>query len=500
MFSFSDVTHNVLQYEHSGLSTDEDAITFAVTDGFSMATAVVQVVVLGVGGDGPRRDPEALLSMEVPENSSSVIRRTHLGYTSDTSPDEKIRIQLVSVPMYGILTRTGSDSDHQDMTEYSSFTVDDINKHRIRYITSFETGNQPVTDIFHFIVYDGENNRLDNQMCTITITSKGTQPPVVAVRSGIKVQGGGRVQLSTNHIDVSDLDTPNKDLLVWMISTPKYGFIENTIGRVGLMGGSNTRIISPEVPFSVDDLTTDHIFYVQNVQNTEHHYQDTFSFYISDGSSQTEAFNVQIDIQQSKEEKVPVVSVDRVRVEENSRVVITNSSLNVLDQDTPDNDIIITVAKPPTYGKLRRRQFYSQPLENGLVLSQGSTFTYQDVLDLLLVYTPDLASGGSDELAFSLTDGIHTSAGRLTFTVDVRKTEGPRMSGAASKITEQNLKGSDSDSDSLKLRYILIKDPPVGRLQLSKGRGQDAVAGPVKSFTQEEVNKEKSVHVTFMFK
>lgn len=55
-------------------------------------------------------------------------------------------------------------------------------------------------------------------------------------------------------------------------------------------------------------------------------------------------------LQQSKEEKVPVVSVNRVRVEENSGVVITNSSLNVLDQDTPDNDIIITVTKQPTYG------------------------------------------------------------------------------------------------------------------------------------------------------
>uniref|UniRef100_A0A8C7J2L3 Fraser extracellular matrix complex subunit 1 n=1 Tax=Oncorhynchus kisutch TaxID=8019 RepID=A0A8C7J2L3_ONCKI len=477
-FSFSDVTRNVLQYEHSGLSTDEDAITFTVTDGFSMTTAVVQVVVLGVGGDGPRRDPEALLSMEVPEKSTSVIRRTHL---ADTSPDEKIRIQLVSVPMYGILTRTGSDSD---------------------YITSFEIGSQPVTDIFHFIVYDGENNRLDNQMCTITITSMKRQPPVVTVRSGIKVQEGGRVQLSTNHIIVSDLDTPKKDLLVWMISSPKYGFIENTRRRVGSLGGSNTRVISPEVPFSMDDLTTDHIFYVQNVQNIEHHYQDTFSFYISDGSSQTEAFNVNIDILQTKEEMEPVVSVNRVQVEQNSGVVITNSSLNVLDQDTPDNDIIITVTKQPAYGKLRRRQFYSQPLENGRILSQGSTFTYQDVVDLLLVYTPDAASGGSDELAFSLTDGVHVATGRLTFTIDVRKSEGPRMTvnrglqlaaGSAAKITEQNLKGSDSDSDSLKLRYILTKDLPLGRLQLSKegGGGQDkmSVKGPVKSFTQEEVNK-----------
>lgn len=56
-----------------------------------------------------------------------------------------------------------------------------------RYVTSLETGSQPVTDIFHFVVYDGDNNRLDNQMCTITITSTPRQPPVVTVRSGIKV-------------------------------------------------------------------------------------------------------------------------------------------------------------------------------------------------------------------------------------------------------------------------------------------------------------------------
>lgn len=56
-----------------------------------------------------------------------------------------------------------------------------------RYITSTETASQPVTDIFHFVVYDGDNNRLDNQMCTITITSTPRQPPVATVRSGIKV-------------------------------------------------------------------------------------------------------------------------------------------------------------------------------------------------------------------------------------------------------------------------------------------------------------------------
>ncbi|TKS77877.1 Extracellular matrix protein FRAS1 [Collichthys lucidus] len=497
IFTFSDITRNVLLYRHTGLSTQDDAITFSVSDGISMASTVVQVVVLGAGDDGPQQDPAATLSLEVGERSSTVIRRSHLAYTDNTSPDNQIQIQLVSVPMYGILTRSQSQHEHQELREYSSFTMEDISKHRIRYITSLETGSQPVTDIFHFVVYDGDNNRLDNQMCTITITSTPRQPPVVTVRSGIKVQEGGRVQLSANHIIVSDLDTPRKDLLVWLISPPKYGFIENTKAG-GSIGGS--RIITPDVPFSVEDLTSDYIFYVQDSQHKTQAKQDIFSFYISDGHSQTEAFNVEIDIQQSKEDREPVVSVSSIHVEENSGVVITNSSLSVLDQDTPENEILFTIIRKPSYGKLRRRQFYSQPLENGRVLTQGSTFTYQDVLDQLLVYTPETISGGADEMGFTLTDGIFTHTGRLEFTMDVRRTEGPRMTvnrglqlpaGSSSKITEQNLKGTDIDSDTLKLRYVLTKDLPTGKLQLNKnGRVEKiSVKGPVQSFTQDDVNK-----------
>uniref|UniRef100_A0AAX7TTD3 VWFC domain-containing protein n=1 Tax=Astatotilapia calliptera TaxID=8154 RepID=A0AAX7TTD3_ASTCA len=476
-FTFSDVTRNVLLYHHSGLSTQDDAITFSVSDGISMAATVVQVVVLGAGGSGPQQDPIATLSLEVGEKSSTVIRRSHLAYTDDSSPDDQIRLQLVSVPMYGILTRSQSQQEHQELREYSSFTMEDINKHRIRYITSIETGSQPVTDIFHFVVYDGDNNRLDNQICTITITSAPRQPPLVTVEEG------GRVQLSTNDITVSDVDTPPKDLLIWLVSPPKYGFIENTrTGEKCLCDGMQ-------------------IFWSVESQLKPQTKQDIFSVYISDGLSQTEAFSVEIDIQ-SKEDKEPVVSVSSIHIEENSGVVITNSSLSVHDQDTPENEILFTIIRIPSYGehRLHWRQFYSQPLENGRVLTQGSTFTYQDVVDQLLVYTPETVSGGADEMAFTLTDGIHTHTGRLEFTMDVTRSEGPRMTvnrglqlpaGSSSKITEQNLKGTDIDSDHLKLRYILTKDPPVGKLQLNRSSRAESVSvrGPIQSFTQEDVNK-----------
>lgn len=497
-FTFSDVTRNVLLYRHGGLSDRDDAFTISVSDGISMATTVVQVAVVGAGDDGPRRDSAATLSLEVGEKSSTVIGRSQLAFTDNSSPDDQIQMQLVSVPMYGIVTRSQSQQEPQELREYSSFTMEDISKQRVRYVTSLETGSQPVTDIFHFVVYDGDNNRLDNQMFTITITSTPRQPPVVTVHSGIKVQEGGRVQLSTNHIIVSDVDTPGKDLMVWLVSPPSYGYIENT-KRGGSIGGS--RVVTPDTPFSVDDLTSDSIFYVQNGQaKGQAALRDVVGFYVSDGQSQTEAFNVEIDIQ-SVEDQRPVVAVSSIHVEENSGVVITNSSISVLDQDTPENEILFTIIRIPSYGKVRRRQFYSQPLENGRVLTQGSTFTYQDVLDQLLVYTPETVSGGADEMHFTLTDGVFRQTGRLEFTMDVRKSEGPRMTvnrglqlpaGSSSKITEQNLKATDVDSDSLKIRYTLTKDPPAGKLQLSRSEGRVekvSAKGPVQSFTQDDVNK-----------
>ncbi|KAM9823010.1 extracellular matrix organizing protein FRAS1 [Syngnathus typhle] len=492
-FTFADVTRDALLYRHAGLSRDDDAFTVSVSDGISMATVAVRVAVLGGGasGRGPRPDPGAALSLEVAEMSSTVIRRWNLAYTDDASRDEQIRIQLVSVPMYGILSRTRDQREPQELKEYSTFTMDDINRGTIRYVTSLETGHQPVTDVFHFVVYDGDNNRLDNQMCTITITSGAGRPPAVTVRGGIQVQEGGRAQLSTNHIIVSDLDTPGKNLLVWLLSPPKYGFIENT-----KPGGS--RAVTPDTPFSVEDLTLDRIFYVQRAGQPARH--DTFSFYVSDGNSQTEAFDVHIDIQGKRQSEL-LVSVSSIHVEENSGVVVTNASLSVLDRDTPENEILFTVVRKPSYGKFRRRQFHSQPLENGRVLTEGSTFTYQDVLDRLLVYTPETVSGGADELAFSVTAGLggHAS-GRLRFTMDVTRSEGPLMTvnrglqlpaGSWAKITEQNLKATDVDSDSLKLRYVLTKDPPSGRVQLSGGGGLQEVSarGPVRSFTQEDVNR-----------
>lgn len=50
----------------------------------------------------------------------------------NSSPDDQIQMQLVSVPMYGIVTRSQSQQEPQELREYSSFTMEDISKQRVR--------------------------------------------------------------------------------------------------------------------------------------------------------------------------------------------------------------------------------------------------------------------------------------------------------------------------------------------------------------------------------
>ncbi|XP_069782867.1 extracellular matrix organizing protein FRAS1 [Narcine bancroftii] len=374
-------THDTLHYVHDGTLTSEESIQ--ILDGITMATTLLEIQDSGADSDGPRLAPGSPLTISVPEQSSETITRSHLAYIDNNSPENKILIQLSSLPMYGVLS-----NGHKELPEFSTFTMEDINNQRIRYTTDFDINSQPVTDIFYFTVYDVDNYYLDNQMFTITITDNKNLSPLVNVR---------------------------------------------------------------------DEVT-------------------------------------------QKNDEPPKIKVEAVQVKEGASVVIRNISLGLMDLDSPKNELWFRVTKEPSHGKLRKRQFYSEPLENGRILTQGSSFTYQDVLDELIVYTHDGTDLLSDELQFSFTDGLHAKNGKMEFLVLKQKNESPRLSinrglrisaGSASVITQQHLKATDIDSDDEKLKFVITKDPTVGRLQMSKTDNlvQVSIRGPIKKFTQADINQ-----------
>ncbi|XP_031463336.1 extracellular matrix protein FRAS1 [Phasianus colchicus] len=500
-FTYEDVTRNALQYVHDGSAAAEDSMEISVTDGVTTVTTVLRVEVSLLDNNGPQLAPGCLLGITVASKSSATLSRLHLAYTDNNSPDSEIRIQLISLPTYGTLLRT-SGSHAEELSRVYNFTMEDINNQRISYSTVFETSNQPVTDVFHFTVFDADNNRLDRQMFTITITSAQAVPSLVVFADHITVDEGGRVPLLAHHHLIADYDTAAKeDLRVTVVTLPVYGYIENT--KTGESLGPQSAVTT-DASFSIQDVLENSIYYFQSVHESIEPTSDVFSFYVSDGFSQSEVHSINITIKRRNDEP-PKMVLEPVRVHESSSVVVTNASLNLQDLDTQNSELVIVVTKSPEHGHLRRRQTAVEPPEHGHVLSLGSSFTYQDILDELIVYSQSGAAAQTDEFGFSITDGLYMQTGKLEFSMELPKKQLPTLTvnrvlqlptGSAAHITDQHLKAAAVYPDDTMIRFVMKRDPSVGHLQLTDTDNpvEVSVRGPVKSFTQADIKKGQVVY------
>ncbi|KFU86504.1 Extracellular matrix protein FRAS1, partial [Chaetura pelagica] len=497
-FTYEDVTRNALQYVHDGSAAAEDSMEISVTDGITTVTTVLRVEVSLLDDKGPQLALGCLLGVTVASKSSVALSRSHLAYVDNNSPDSEIRIQLTSLPAYGTLSWV-SDSHHEELSKVYNFTMEDINNQRISYSTMVEASKQPVIDIFHFTVSDADNNQLDRQMFTITITSAQTMPALRIFADPITVDEGGRVPLLAHHHLVADYDSAAKEhLRVTVVTLPMYGCIENTKTgeRFGPQGQSAA---TTDASFSLQDVLESSIYYLQSVHESIEPTSDVFSFAVSDGSSQSELQSINITIQRQNDEP-PRMVLEPVPVHEGSRVVLTNASLSLQDLDTQSSELVIVVTKSPQHGHLRRRQTPAEPPEQGRVVATGSSFTYQDILDELMVYTQSGAAAQTDEFGFSITDGLYRQTGKLEFFMELPEKQPPSLAvnralhlpvGSAAYLTDQHLKAVAVYSDDAMIRFVMRRDPSVGHLQLTQVDNpvQISVKGPVKSFTQADINK-----------
>ncbi|XP_045713824.1 extracellular matrix organizing protein FRAS1 isoform X5 [Phyllostomus hastatus] len=495
-FTHKDIEKNVLRYLHDGSSVREDSMEISVTDGISVTTVEVRVEVSLPGDRGPRLATGASLSLTVASKSTAVITRSHLAYVDDSSPDAEIWIQLRSLPMYGTLLRT-SGPEVEEISEVANFTMEDINNKKIRYSAVFETDGQLVTDSFRFSVSDVDHNRLDHQTFTILITPVKNPPPVIAFADLITVDEGGRTPLSFHHFFAADdHDNLQGDAVIRLSALPMFGCIENT-GTGDRFGPGTTSDL--EASFPIQDVLENYIYYFQSVHESIEPTHDIFSFYVSDGNSRSEIHSINITIE-SKNDEPPRMTLRPLRVQLSSGVVISNFSLSLQDLDTSDNELIFVLTKKPEHGHLLQRQTAAELLENGRILDQGSSFTYQDILGGLVGYMPRGPGVAVDEFQFSLTDGLHMDSGRMEIHIElpiggtpqVAVNQGLQLSaGSTARITEQHLKVTDTDSDESQVTYIVKEDPRAGRLQMVRHGNleQISVRGPIRSFTQADLSQ-----------
>ncbi|XP_054995058.1 extracellular matrix organizing protein FRAS1 [Sorex araneus] len=495
-FTHADIEKNALQYLHDGSSAREDSLEISVSDSLTTSTVEVRVQVTPSQDPRPRLAAGASLSITVTSKSTAVITRSHLAYVDDSSPDSEIRIRVSSLPRYGTLLKS-EGPEMGEQSEVFNFTMEDINSKKIRYSAVFETEGHMTTDSFHFSVSDMDHNHLDNQMFTITIVPVKIPPPVIAFADLITVDEGGRAPLSFHHFFATeDHDNLRRDALIKISAPPKFGCIENT-GTGDRFGPGMTG--HSDASFPIQDVLENYIYYFQSVHESIEPTHDIFSFYVSDGNSHSEIQSINITIERKNDEP-PRMTLRPLRVQLSSGEVISNSSLGLRDLDTPDNELIFVLTNTPHHGHVFLRPTVSEPLENGRALTQGSSFTYQEVLSGLVGYVPGGPGTTVDEFQFSLTDGLHTDTGRMEIFVDLPTGDTPHLAvnrglqlsaGSAARITEQHLKATDTHSDARRVMYVLREEPGAGHLQVVQRDNvkRISVEGPVRSFTQVDISQ-----------
>lgn len=177
----------------------------------------------------------------------------------------------------------------------------------------------------------------------------------------------------------------------------------------------------------------------------------------------------------------PVTTVNsRLTVNEGRSVVISSSSLSVVDDQSTAEQITFTVTNPPEYGHLALAASPATVI---------SGFTQQQVNDGQLIYVHNGSEVPTDSFHFITSDGSLSQDGELWFTVnpvnDPPVFDAHRMTimeGESLTLNSSNLLTNDNDSRVTELVYFVVS--------ISGGRfeSSDSPGSAITSFSQDDVD------------
>ncbi|KAM4642173.1 FRAS1-related extracellular matrix protein 1-like [Discoglossus pictus] len=512
MFTLEELLSFKVRYQHDDSESFEDVVVFSATDGFNTADGVLTVQITPVNDEPPELQPGLKTGLECSEGGHVIITAENLYATDPDSEDSKLTYMIARVPMYGIIQRGGV------MVE--KFTQLDVTRGVISYIhTGGEVGVSPCMDTVTLIVSDGEAGSVGT-CCSegplpppvplhaslpvydlnIIITPINNQQPLLHIGEMFIVDEGSSSVISLNHLNASDMDTWSDELIFVMETQPKYGFIENklpTPGSEKILHGINISF------FSLWNLTSGHINYVQSKHENIEPTADFFMVSVSDGLQKSMAMPFYIVIKPTNDE-APQLHVKDITIIEGGICELGPGTLNAEDLDIPQDTLHFSIVIPPAHGMIlngasvQNISHYKQL--NPAVLHrdlQIHSFTLDELKQgVTVAYMHNDTETLQDSIGIQLTDGIHTVQKTLHVHVMPVNDESPhliRNGGLEVEVAENKvlssvaLEAEDKDSPRRSIYYIINNAPMFGELKL-KVASSWLTLHPGMNFTQEDVD------------
>ncbi|KAK7878823.1 hypothetical protein WMY93_034271, partial [Mugilogobius chulae] len=272
-----------------------------------------------------------------------------------------------------------------------SFTQSAVNHMKVGFMPPIEDiGPDPLSVRFEFSVQDLQGGLVSGLDFNITVLPVDDQKPQ-AFSNLVRVEEGGSVFISEEHLMVRDRDSPEDALRAHILKGALHGRLEKQ-GQTLKQGDT----------FSLLDLRNLRVRYIHDDSETT---ADEIDLRISDGTNSVDVvLHVQI---LPMNDEAPVLGrflLDSLVCNESGSIRISLDHLRASDRDSEDLRLVYMLARTPNFGTLQKSglnvdRFTQQDLLQGLVYYRhsGAEIGPAPILDTVTLIISDAEA--------SLTDG-----------------------------------------------------------------------------------------------
>ncbi|GFO33129.1 extracellular matrix protein fras1 [Plakobranchus ocellatus] len=234
-FAYEDFVSSNLKYTHTGgIRPPTDQLSVTVSDGPHETMNTITFNILKVDKSAPTALSSASCSINVTEGETVTLTRDVMAYSDAEDGDDKILITLISPVTHGNLAVVRENAggvrrrreDTVRVRRGGSFTQQDVNDGKVRFLSDQEIGSRAVTELVYVNVSDASGNVLPSQILAVVILPVDNLAPTVVLGPSLQVREGGEAELTSDLLSVMDVDTP-LDRLTFNIDTqPVFGRLE----------------------------------------------------------------------------------------------------------------------------------------------------------------------------------------------------------------------------------------------------------------------------------
>ncbi|XP_023668989.2 FRAS1-related extracellular matrix protein 1b [Paramormyrops kingsleyae] len=493
MFKVHDLHEGVVVYHHSDSDTTRDHIVFRITDGQHSIRHRFPINIL------PKDDTPPILinnmALEVPEGGSLLLEEYMLLASDLDSSDDYILYQILTAPRAGEVIRRSSPQLPGVLV--TSFLQRDLLLGLIYYR---HLGDEVFEDSFDFILSDSHQppNLSQRHTVVVHVSPVKDQLPheVPGVVRSVTVKETEVIHLTQSHLHFRDPESPDTDL-IYSITRPCFSPTAAWLADAGRLFYADSALSmkkDPALPVlktftqhAVNHLKVGYMPPLEDIGPEPIFVQFVFS--VSDqqgGALSGLVFNITVT---PVDNQPPEIFVNLLRLEEGGGVFLTEEHILVRDADSRGDQLLVRLRTAPEHGRVELQ---------GVPLTEGYSFTIQDLRMLRVRYIHDDSETLEDAIGFTATDGTNSADGRLPVQILPVNDQPPLLGlglrsgltckeGGRVQITGENLFATDADSDDARLSYMLVREPALGEIQ----RG----GVMVDKFTQQDVIQELIFYV-----